>query len=410
VQEKDGLNGASGGFDIVIGNPPYVNVENLKINIKNYLFKNYDTCKGRTDIYIAFMEKALNLIKENGVCSFIIPYAFTNQNYGSLMRKLLVDKYFVKEILDTSEYYVFENAVVKNIILSVIKTENQKNTTIKIANSDKNFQQNDFKVFTLNQSTFSNLKDCRFETKNISNSLLLRDNILKNTIRLDDICLIAYGARLNHKIKEIGKENYIFSEFKKGYKPFTEGKNIDRFTFTQYGWLNYQPKEHYNPMFPELFENEKIMFINVVKDRLRFAFDDENYYNSHTVINCVKWNLLRGVNHSTIKRNISEIKIVNGNNFDYKFLLGILNSTLINWYFVNFLSESLHFYPDDAKELPIPIVKKTEQQPIITIVNKILSAKKENPEADTLDSEREIDRLVYGLYGLEEEEIALISG
>jgi len=401
--------GVNEGFDVVIGNPPYVNVENLETNMKNYLFKNYDTCKGRTDIYIAFLEKSLNLIKENGIYLFIIPYAFTNQNYGSLMRKLLVDKYFVKEILDTSEYYVFENAVVKNIILSIIKTVNHENTTIKIAKSDQDFQQNDFQISTLNQNTFLDLKDYRFETKDISNSLLLKNRILKNTIRLDEICLIAYGARLNHKTEKIGKENYIFSEFKESYKPFTEGKNIDRFSFSQYGWLNYQPEEHYNSMFPELFENEKIMFINVVKDKLRFAFDDQNYYNSHTVINCVKWNLLQNANHSTAKRNLSKIKINNGNDFDYKFLLGVLNSRLINWYFVNFLSESLHFYPDDAKELPIPIAEKTEQQPIINLVNQILSAKQENPAADTAALERKIDRLVYGLYGLTEGEVGIID-
>jgi hypothetical protein len=84
-----------------------VNIENLREDMKSYLFKSYKTCKGRTDIYVAFLEKSLSLIKENEIYSFIIPYAFTNQNYGSTMRKLLVDNYFVKEILDTSEYYVF---------------------------------------------------------------------------------------------------------------------------------------------------------------------------------------------------------------------------------------------------------------------------------------------------------------
>jgi len=237
----------------------------------------------------------------------------------------------------------------------------------------------------------------------------LRDTILENTIRLDDICLIAYGARLNHKTEKIGKENYIFSEFKKGYKPFTEGKNIDRFIFTQCGWLNYQPEEHYNSMFPELFENEKIMFINVVKDRLRFVIDTKKFYNSHTVINCVKWNLVQNVTHLTVKRNISNEKIKNGLNYDYNFLLGILNSKLINWYFVNFLSESLHFYPDDAKELPIPIVGKSGQLPIITLVKQILEVKKKNPEANTSELEHKIDRLVYELYGLSEAEIGIIE-
>jgi hypothetical protein len=294
--------------------------------------------------------------------------------------------------------------------LSIQKSKNKEHTIIKIAKSERNFQQNDFEIITLNQNTFLNLKDYRFETKDISNSLFLKKKILTNTIKLNEICLIAYGARLNHKSKKIGKESYIFSEFKKGYKPFTEGKNINRFIFSQYGWLNYQSNEHYNPMFTELFENEKIMFINVVTDKLRFAFDKKHYYNSHTVVNCVKWNLLQKANHSTVKRNISKTRITNGKNFDYKFLLGILNSNLINWYFMNFLSESLHFFPNDAKELPIPVIEKYEQQPLIDLVNQILSAKKTNPKTDTTELEKEIDHLVYKLYSLTDDEIKIIEG
>jgi hypothetical protein len=163
-------------------------------------------------------------------------------------------------------------------------------------------------------------------------------------------------------------------------------------------------------MFPELFENEKIMLINVVKDKVRFALDKKHFYNSHTVINCVKWNLLQKVKHRTPKRKISKIKIANGKNYDYKFLLGILNSTFINWYFVSFLSESLHFYPDCVKELPIPKVSLSKQKPIIKLVDKILAAKNEIMTADTLKFEKEIDKLVYALYGLTEEEIEMVEG
>lgn len=408
LKENGGLNSAV-GFDIIIGNPPYVNVENLSDELKQYLFENYETCKGRTDIYIAFLEKALSLLKDNQTYSFIIPYAFTNQNYGSLLRKKLIEKYFIKEILDTSEYYVFENAVVKNIILRIQKTENKERTTIKVVESGRDFQNNEFQTSTLNQKVFLDLKDFRFETKNISNFLSLKNKIINDTIRLDKICLIAYGARLNHKTEKIGKENYIFSEFKKEYKPFTEGKNIERFTFTQYGWLKYKPDEHYNPMFPEVFENDKIIFIRVVKDRLRFAFDSNHFYNSHTVINCVKWNLLQKAEHSTVKRNITAEKIKNGNDFEYMFLLGVLNSTLINWYFLNFLSDALNFYPDDAKELPIPIVGKEKQQFIISLSTKILSTKKSNPNSDTSKLEREIDIRAYHLYNLNFKEAKLID-
>ncbi|MBS1735605.1 MAG: Eco57I restriction-modification methylase domain-containing protein, partial [Bacteroidetes bacterium] len=364
--------GVKDGFDIVIGNPPYVNVENLESTTKKHLFDNYETCKGRTDLYVAFIEKSMSLLNENGGFVFIIPYPYTNQNYGSLSRKMLIDKYWVTEILDTSEYYVFDTAVVKTIILSVSKTANKGNTKIKIAKSKDDFNDKSFTEYNVNQTSFLELKDFRFETKDITEALTLKKQVWNNSIRLYEICLIAYGARLNHKTKDIGKDYFIHNDYTDGYKPFTEGKNIERYYFKQYGWLNYQPTEHYNSMFTELFENDKIFFINVVKDKLRFAFDNKHYYNSHTVINCVKWNLLQNASHSTVKRNITNKKILVAENFDYKYLLAILNSNVINWYFINFLSESLHFYPDDAKELPIKNVNPSQQFVFINLVDYLL--------------------------------------
>jgi len=386
--------GIKDGFDIVIGNPPYVNIENLDQNTKKHIFDNYKTCKGRTDIYIAFIERALQISKNKGVFTFIIPYPYTNQNYGTLSRQMLIENYFVKEILDTSEYNVFDTANVKNIILNVVKEKSKNNTLIKIAKSKQNFNDNSFDSFYINQNNFIELKDFRFETKNITSELKLKPIIWENAIRLDEICLIAYGARLNHKTKKINKENYIYDEFSESFKPFLEGKNIERFNYSQQGWLNYQPKEHYNAMFTELFENEKIFFIRLVKDKLRFAFDKKHFYNSHTVINCVKWNLLEDVNHITVKKNIS-INI--SKKYDYLFLLGILNSNLINWYFNNFLSDSLNFYPDDAKELPIVKVDDiSKQKTFTTIVDYILFQNKQ--ELDSSFFERIIDAMVYELY------------
>jgi adenine-specific DNA-methyltransferase len=364
--------GVKDGFDIVIGNPPYINVENLELSTKKHLFENYKTCKGRTDIYVAFIERTLQILKQKGVFTFIIPYPFTNQNYGTLSRQMLIEEFYVKEILDTSEYSVFETATVKNIILTVVKEKHLRKTLIKKVKTKEDFNDNIFSSFSIDQSDFIELKDFRFETKDITRALKLKPIIWNNSIRLDEICLIAYGARLNHKTKSINKEHYVHSEYIEGFKPFTEGKNIERYHYSQYGWLDYQPAEHYNSMFPELFENDKIFFINIVKDKLRFAYDNQNFYNSHTVINCVKWDLLNEVNHITVRKNISNLKIKSAKNYNYLFLLGILNSQLINWYFNSFLSESLHFYPDDAKELPIAKIDSSKQIPFTTLVDYLL--------------------------------------
>lgn len=405
--DKEWMFDITNGFDIVIGNPPYVNVEKLDDLTKKYLFENYKNCKGRTDLYIAFIEKSLDLLKENGLNNFIIPYAVTNQNYGSILRKNLIEKYFIYEIVDTSEYMVFDTAMVKNVILNIQKTKNKEVTKIKIVKSGNDFKEGKFNLTVLNQNIFLGLKDYRFETKDISKLLNIKIKLYANSFRLEDICLIAYGARLNHKTEKIGKENYIYKDFKHNYKPFTEGKNIERFSFVHNSWLDYQPDIHYNSMFPELFENEKIFFINVVKDRLRFAFDNQKYYNSHTVINAVKWNLLNNASHITVRRNITKEKIEVSSNYNYLFLTGILNSNLINWYFVYFLSESLHFYPDDAKKLPIKKISLLNQEPFIKIVGQIIEYKKTGIE--TLALEQQIDLMVYKLYELSYDEVLIVE-
>ena len=208
----------------------------------------------------------------------------------------------------------------------------------------------------------------------------------------------------------MGKDHYISQSQTSGSKQFCEGKNIERYSFSQVGWLNYAPDEHYNPMFPELFENKKLMFIRIVKEQLRFAYDDEGFYNSHTVVNCVRLDMLSGASHISARRAAKGADMSLAKKYDYKFLLGVLNANFTNWYFRNFLSDGLNFYPNDAKELPIPDVSPEQQTPIIELVNQILDAKRPNPDSDTSDLENEIDKLVSELYNLTAEEIAIVEG
>ncbi len=399
------------GFDVVIGNPPYVNVENLSAEMRSYLFSNYQACEKRTDIYIAFLEKSLSLLNGNGSMCFIIPAAFTKQQYATTMRKIFVANHTLQELVDASSYRIFENAVVYNVVLRIAKGRKNVPTRIRLYHNNSDFDSRSGMEFLVDQSFFDLLKDCRFDTNpSISDAVKIKEKIWRNAIRLDRICLIAYGARLNHRSAKIGKSHYISSSPVAGSKKFCEGRNIGRYSFSQDGWLDYAPDEHYNPMFPELFESEKLMFINIVKDRLRFAYDDEGFYNSHTVINCVRLDLLSGTPHTSAVRAIRNADISIARRFDCKFLLAILNSQLTNWYFLNFLSESLHFYPNDAKELPIPRVHAAEQHPFIRLVDSILQTKYIDQSAATTEQEAEINQLVYALYGLTAGEIELVEG
>jgi hypothetical protein len=111
-------------------------------------------------------------------------------------------------------------------------------------------------------------------------------------------------------------------------------------------------------------------------------------------------------------RSLFSIKIVN-KNFDSKFVLGCLNSKLLQFYYQTKFKAETELFPKiriiQAKELPIPKITLSNQQPIITIVSQILSIKKENPQADISELEKQIDELVYKLYGLEDNEIKVIA-
>ena len=398
-----------GGFDIVIGNPPYINVENLDEKTKAFLFTHYSTCQGRTDIYIGFIERAIALMNNNGLTSFIIPYSYTNQNYGELSRRMLAERHSIDEIVDTSNYYVFDNAVVKNIIIRLGKSKGD-NTLIRVAENKECFEHANFGDRELPTKTFLQLKNCRIETKPFENILGIKEKIEKTSIRLGKIYLVAYGVRVNNKYDKSKPKNYYIHDIPQSrYKKFTEGKCIDRYSFEQFGWLNYCPNEHYNPMFPELFENEKLMFINVVSKGLRFAYDNEGFYNSHTVVNCVNLSKLTKASHSTARKAIKDGDVLLARNYTTKYVLGVINSKVINWYFMQFQSEGLHCYPDDAKQFPIAKASVEQQKIIIGLVDQVLEKKRINHNADTSSLEKEIDQQVYALYNLTPEEIAIIE-
>ena len=402
--------GVDDGFDVVIGNPPYVNIERISAALKKYLFANYESCAGRTDLYIAFIERGLKLLRPGAVLTFIIPYPFTNQNYAEPMRKMILERYYLREILDTSEYYVFETAVVKTVILQ-ISTETAKGlTSIKTASTPAQFIDNHFGEFRVSQKDFVQNIGYRFETKDIAHYRALAAKIKLESLHFEEICFVAYGARLNHKEDGTGKDYYLSEVKQRGSKPFTEGKMIERFRVDQLGWLNYQPSEHYNPMFPELFETEKLVTIRVVHSQLRFAFDTTGMYNSHTVINCVRYDKLKSATHRSVVSGIKKISTNTASQYDYSYLLGILNSSLMSWYFANFLSDGINFYPEHVKQLPIFKASQVEQRRIILEVNQILAAKAATATADTTALERQVDALVYKLYDLTDEEIALVEG
>ena len=243
-----------GGFDVVIGNPPYVNIENLDKTVKKYLFDKYNTVKGRTDLYIAFTELILKLLREDSLAGIIIPFSITNQNYAEPLREKIIRENGLIQIVDTTDYFVFQDAMVKTVILVLSKSYNKGNTTIYKSYEPHNLQSS---FHILPQSSFLRLNKIVFETKPIQNLINIKISIEKKSLPLEKICLVAYGVRVNSKNDRTKPKNFYISDKEiDGYKKFIEGRDIQRYYHSQTGFLNYKPEEHYNSMFPELFENE----------------------------------------------------------------------------------------------------------------------------------------------------------
>ena len=112
-----------GGFDVVIGNPPYVNAIELKKSYSDeeysYLKKNYSTAKGTVDLYVYFFEKGLNLLKPNGVLAYITPNRYLSASYGTTLRQHIISNYSFYQLIDYSDKKVFEDASTYPVITMI---------------------------------------------------------------------------------------------------------------------------------------------------------------------------------------------------------------------------------------------------------------------------------------------------
>lgn len=392
------------GFDVVIGNPPYVNVEKIDKSIKS-IIKNFTTAFQKYDLYVLFYEAGVDLLKENGVLSYITSNKFLSQGYGLKLRQLFL-KYKINRIINFN-YDVFEAATVRTCVFELTKKVKQDNI-IKIidVNTEKDKYLFDNKAYNyINQHIFEKTDNNNFRINLTEKKIKLLEKVESDTLKVEDICSVNYGLRPSSQKLKLKKEAFIHSSNENGkYKPYFEGKDMGYWLIKNSSYLDYRPDVMYNPMFPELFDNNKLVGLRTLSDigKLRFIYDDDGHYCNDSVVVLSLWENFKKVNYQTIRRLISNTKIETSENYSLEYLQGILNSKLIKFYVNELLYDGTHFYPNHMKQLPIKIKSN-----LFNEIEKLVLAIRVDNDNEILISK--LDNLIYKLYNLTHKEVLIID-
>ena len=381
------------GFDVVIGNPPYVGITEISKQFKIYFETIYKTAKHRFDLYTIFIEKAMQIKQLNGVFTFIIPGKFLNNKQFLTARKIVCENKGVSVVKIDEK--VFEDAQVDSVIIANYPENKSKYKSFNISTE---------KIHQLSEVNLSEIiadKEMifRLEINPIVESLLSK--IKKNSVKVIDIGEVKDGI-IAGRIKDL---LFINSKINDDCHKLYFGRQITRYHLSNTEvWINYKPKEM---MVEELirvgnkgpglrmrdisiFEREKIIYRKVGKELIATLAPKDIFYEQ-TIHSC----------H------------IKDKTFKIKYVLALFNSNLFKFYYHNTNSQGGDIFPQmrisSVENLPIKISDFNTQTEIELLVNQILAAKSQNPTADTSILEAEIDQLVYQLYELTEEEIAIVE-
>ena len=397
---------SQGGFDIVIGNPPYGADIDALGGVYGKLYPS--TSHGFKDIYKYFFDFSLRIISSNGILSFITPNTYLRQpRYGDLRRVLLSN--CIMQIVDLGEG-IFKEAVVPVVITIVNRKQQLLNVKfadlVKIINSENAY-------LLLSPIEFKLIKqDIWLKTTNnifVENAIVMGNEM----ISLDEILNMKDAGfkyqRHNVGLANKGKNDLTQRIFYKGSSkkedprdtPILIGKDINAYYYNE-----YPDKVLRYDFVDRLKENESTYYNKeIVSESIKLIWRQTAPYFIGTVLD---QSLFFG---NTIQAGILKDKFKGS--ISYEYLCGLLNSKYLRYLYEQIVKEGGRVFPqvklEKLRPLPIVVNKKDVQQMIEAIVKDIISIKRDNPDKDTTALESKIDALVYQLYGLTEDEIIAIE-
>ena len=389
-----------GGFDVVIANPPYVFTRDVDfgVNFKNYVDKVYfqkiknneikskKKQSGKINLFALFILQGLFVQKKNSFQIFILPNNILRTTTYDIIRKFLLTNKSINLVADLGSN-VFDKITASTILLGIKNSGNEKYT--RVITEIEDLQNNTYIQRQIPQSQFlSNVS----HTINIyldNQGLELSNKILKVHNKLEYYCSDIIEGIVAHK-------HLIHLEPIKNSKPLVVGKTIKKYYL---GNINknilWDKKLIHRPRSDYVWEAEKKIVIQRISGGtkpLKAAIDK------------TKQLTFASVNNLLLKNQYTQ---------HYEYILCLINSNLLNWFYSNNFSNKSELTVNISKtyleKLPIPDIDANDNSKFINLVDQILTTKKVNPQADIIALETEIDQLVYELYGLTKEEISIIE-
>jgi adenine-specific DNA-methyltransferase len=435
------------GFDVVIGNPPYIRQETLK-DIKPFLRNSYKTYTGATDLYVFFVERGFEVLKESGQFCYIMPNKWMQSGYGRPLRSFLIN-HQVQFLIDFGDLQVFDEATTYPLIILASKSCPIEMFHTAIVDTLKS--KNDFKNYVSSIISETNFSSLDSDTWVIKNN---RDTELLAKINSNSITLAGYvngnakrgivtGLSEAFVIDKVEKDRFIKLDPKNEaiIKPLLQGRNLKPYTFIEpEKYLLFIPwhfplhnedgitgasiiaeeafKEQYTSVWVYLCQfKEKLMSRNKAETGIRYEWYALQRYASDYFNDFEKPKIMFQVFQVKPCFIYDERGLFCNNSIWFlpsadKALLGILNSKMGWWLISKYCSAIQNGYQliwEYFSKIPIPIMTTDLSRPLINVVDQILALKKSEPNSNTKAYEDEIDRLVYRLYNLSKEEIALVE-
>jgi type I restriction-modification system DNA methylase subunit len=391
-----------GGFDCVIGNPPYIFITGMDKTQKEYFGGKYLTWSYRFDVYGLFIERGLDLLKASGKLGFITPHTLLNNDSFTKLRNHLLKNTSLETLLDIGPG-VFQGAKNETMVLLLSKAAASKSFKVAVAKTTaKSFGINSMER-SVPQAEFATAEGYSFSFSAGKDETAL--------LRKLGIVPTKFGTffRINQGLRTGDNDKYLSPKRASAlHRPAVGGKHVARYYCHSPIYVLYDPKRLDAPRDERNFTSAEKIVVQEIRNitlprRIVAAYDDKQRYCLQST-NTINW-----------KDGETEP-------FNIRYALGVLNSALLNWYFRKRFTSNNHIASNQLAELPLVIPVADAQGQMVTLVNRMLdlNRKKHSGKLPSLELDRaereiaatdaEIDSLVYELYGITGEERKIIEG